>query len=56
MLSYIQTTHYNSLQNKLSNNVEELINYQKPMKITYLIIRKLELENLVKNPISESQE
>ena len=49
-----KSSYYKSLQIKLSQNVEELISYQKPMKITYLIIRKLEIDQLVKIPSSES--
>lgn len=46
MLVHIQMNYNNSLQTKLSHKVEELISYQKPMKITYLIIKRIELDQL----------
>jgi len=45
----IQEGYNSSLQHKLSNNIDQLINYQKSMKINYLIIKKLEIDNLELN-------
>ncbi len=45
----IQKGYNSSLQHKLSNNIDQLINYQKSMKINYLIIKKLEIDNLELN-------
>ena len=55
MLVHIQTTYNNSLQLKLSHKVEELISYQKSMKITYLIIRRLETDQLSDEPSENSK-
>lgn len=43
----IQRDYNKSLQEKLSVDIDELISYMKPMKISYLIIKKLEIDKLV---------
>lgn len=47
LLLEIQNKYNSSLQEKLSSNIDQLINFQKTMKINYLIIRKLEVDKLL---------
>ncbi len=47
LLLQLQNNYKNSLQYKLSSKIEDLINYEKSLKINYLIIKKLDLEKLV---------
>lgn len=47
LLLEIQRDYNKSLQEKLSVDIDELISYMKPMKISYLIIKKLEIDKLV---------
>jgi hypothetical protein len=47
LLFDIQKRYNSSLQEKLSSNIDQLINYQKTMKINYLVIKKLEVDSLL---------
>ena len=56
LLLQIQNNYNNSLQYKLSSKIEDLINFERSLKINYIIIKKLDLEKLVEVDVDSADD